>query len=75
MELWDEALYSSDEAMEFFNFFHKIMLKIVGKDVEIISYEEFKDLFIKFGKSIAKNYLAMKNYLMHLERMVSMLMN
>ena len=32
------------------------MLKIVGKDVEIITYEEFKDLFIKFGKSIAKNY-------------------
>lgn len=56
MELWDESLYSSDEAMEFFNFFHKLMLKIVGKDVEIITYEEFKDLFIKFGKSIAKNY-------------------
>lgn len=56
MELWDEALYNSDEAMEFFNFFHKLMLKIVGKDVEIISYDEFKDLFIKFGKGIAKNY-------------------
>ena len=56
MELWDEALYSSDEAMEFFNFFHKLMLKIVGKDVEIISYEEFKG-FKKAASVIRNNCL------------------
>lgn len=56
MELWNEALYNSEVTMEFIDFLHNLMLKIAGKNVKIISYDEFKDLFIRFGKSIAENY-------------------